>query len=219
MAKRNSTSMSILSPSWFSSEVHKPSFHIIERELEDLFEQRWNCIMNTSHLEWKMHCNPTVILRGKTDESANAGDTEDDTVVGVSVFMVFINDAQSHRCETCDSFVKYMQLRGTDERLDSQPQAQITDMHMHMHMHVRRSPRALWKTVCKPVFDCDIMRTPGILSNTSSFVMCPLEVCCFVRARRRGGGVKLLSKIVNLQILGSVDDGEGQGPGIECQFM
>lgn len=139
--------MSILSPSWFSSEVHKPSFHIIERELEDLFEQRWNCIMNTSHLEWKMHCNPTVILRGKTDESANAGDTEDDTVVGVSVFMVFINDAQSHRCETCDSFVKYMQLRGTDERLDSQPQAQITDMHMHMHMHVRRSPRALWKTV------------------------------------------------------------------------
>lgn len=145
MAKRNSTSMSILSPSWFGSEVHKPSFHIIERELEDLFEQRWNCIMNTSHLEWKMHCNPTVILRGKTDESANAGDTEDDTVVGVSVFMVFINDAQSHRCETCDSFVKYMQLRGTDERLDSQPQAQITDMHMHMHMHVRRSPRALWK--------------------------------------------------------------------------
>lgn len=69
------------------------------------------------------------------------------------------------------------------------------------------------------MFDCDIMRTPGILSNTSSFVMCPLEVCCFVRARRRGGGVKLLSKIVNLQILGSVDDGEGQGPGIECQFM
>lgn len=61
------------------------------------------------------------------------------------------------------------------------------------------------------------MRTPGILSNTSSFVMCPLEVCCFVRVRR--GGQKLLSKIVNLHILGSVDDGEGQGPGIECQFM
>lgn len=138
-ARRNSASMSILSPSWFGSEMHKPSFHISEREPRGFI---WKKVeLHHEHLTSGVK-NALQSIRnseGKTDESANASGTEDDTVVGVSVFMVSINDAQSHRYETCNSFVKYMQLRAADERLDSQPQAQVT----HMHMHVRRSPRAL----------------------------------------------------------------------------
>ena len=175
------------------------------------WEETWGFIWTTVELHYehlisgvKNALPSNRNSEGKTDVSANASDTEDDTVVGVSVFMVFINDAQSHRYETCNSFVKYMQLRGTDERLDSQPQAQIT--HVHMHMHVRRSPHALWKAVCRPVSDSDITRATGTLNNASSFLMCPLELCCFVSVWRHGA---TKATIVNLQILGSVDDREG----------